>query len=277
MTSTISDGSTSYILGHSSEELKRLNEQAKLIEPLTRRFFEEAGIATGMRVLDVGCGAGDVSLLARDLVGPAGQVIGFDRSEAGVATARSRAAARGFGNVSFQVGDPSEATIEAPFDAVIGRYVLMFQPDPAAMLRRLSKHVRSGGVVAFHEANCSDARSFPTVKIYDQCWRWLISAMRGADTSLGARFPEIFLKAGLAAPTMKLEALIGGGAESAKPIELIVGLISTLLPKIEKMGIATGAEIEIATLASRMQEEAARRSAVLIGRSEIGAWCRVGG
>jgi hypothetical protein len=74
---------------------------------------------------------------------------------------------------------------------------------------------------------------------------------------------------------MRLEALIGGGTKSTKPIELIVGLISTMLPEIEKMGIATGAKIDIATLASRMQKEAVERSAVLIGRSEISAWCRV--
>jgi len=275
MTLTSSDGATGYILGHSSEELERLNEQARLIGAFTRRFFEEAGVATGMRVLDVGCGAGDVSLLARELVGPAGQVIGFDRSEAGVVTARSRANAQGFANVSFHVGDPSEVTFEVPFDAVIGRYVLMFQPDPATMLRRLSKQVRSGGVVVFHEVNCDDARSLPSVKTYDQCWRWLISAMRGADTNLGTKFPEVFLKAGLPAPMMRLEALIGGGTKSTKPIELIVGLISTMLPEIEKMGIATGAKIDIATLASRMQKEAVERSAVLIGRSEISAWCRV--
>jgi hypothetical protein len=151
----------------------------------------------------------------------------------------------------------------------------MFQPDPATMLRRLSKQVRSGGLVVFHEVNCDDARSLPSVKTYDQCWRWLISAMRGADTNLGTKFPEVFLKAGLPAPMMRLEALIGGGTKSTKPIELIVGLISTMLPEIEKMGIATGAKIDIATLASRMQKEAVERSAVLIGRSEISAWCRV--
>jgi hypothetical protein len=74
---------------------------------------------------------------------------------------------------------------------------------------------------------------------------------------------------------MRLEALIGGGAESGKPVELIVGLISTLLPEIEKTGVATAAEVDIGTLASRIQNEAIERSAVLIGRSEICAWCSI--
>jgi SAM-dependent methyltransferase len=275
MASTSKDRSTEYALGHSSDELKRLIAQSDLIGRFTRRFFEEAGVADGMRVLDVGCGAGDVSLLARELVGAGGEVVGFDLSEKGISTASSRAASLGFQNVSFHVGDPSQAAFDRPFDAVIGRYVLMFQQDPGAMLLRLSKQVRSGGIVVFHEADCDDARSLPPVPIYDQCWRWVISALGEADTSLGTKFPAVFLKAGLPTPTMRLEALIGGGSESTKPIELVVGLISTLLPEIEKLGIASSAAIDITTLAGRVHQEAAQASSVLVGRSEIGAWCRV--
>ena len=64
------------ILGHTAQELERLNKQAALVEPFTRRFLEGAGISSGMRVLDVGCGGGDVSLLARELVGADGEVVG---------------------------------------------------------------------------------------------------------------------------------------------------------------------------------------------------------
>ena len=50
------DSDGKYALGHSEEELERLKEQARLIDPITRRFFAEDGIGPGMRVLDVGCG-----------------------------------------------------------------------------------------------------------------------------------------------------------------------------------------------------------------------------
>lgn len=275
MTSASEDHPAEYALGHSSDELKRLGAQADLIGHFTRHFFEEAGVAAGMRVLDVGCGAGDVSLLARELVGAAGEVVGFDLVEEGVAAARSRVAALGFRNVSFHVGDPSQAAFERPFDAVVGRYVLMFQRNPAAMLRGLAKHVRKDGIIVFHEVDCEGARSQPPVAIYDRSWQWLISALHGADTRLGTRFPALFREAGLPPPTMRLEALIGGGTASTEPVELIAGLIASLIPEIERRGIASRGEIDIATLAARMQEEAARTSSVLIGRSEIGAWCRV--
>ena len=75
---------SAYVLGHSERELERLRLQAQLIDPITRQFLIEAGIAPGMRVLDVGCGAGDVALLAADLVGPTGQVVGVDSPAIGV-------------------------------------------------------------------------------------------------------------------------------------------------------------------------------------------------
>ena len=275
MTSPDEQPATDYALGHTDDELERLNAQARLVGPFTRRFFEEAGLVEGMRVLDVGSGAGDVSLLARRIVGAAGEVVGFDLSERAVAAATARASALGYDNVGFHVGNPAEASFDRPFDAVIGRYVLMFQKDPAAMLHALSRHVRSGGIVVFHEAGCDDARSRPVVASYDQSWRWVIAALRPGDASIGLRLPAVFRAAGLPAPTMRLEALIGGGPECAGPVDLVVGLVSTLLPEIERRGIASRAEVAIATLGERMRTMATRTESVLIGRSEIGAWCRL--
>jgi tRNA A58 N-methylase Trm61 len=71
-----------YVLGHSDVELKRLATQARLIDPITRRFLVSAGIREGMRVLDVGSGAGDVAVLLAGLVGPSGEVEPGKRSVA---------------------------------------------------------------------------------------------------------------------------------------------------------------------------------------------------
>ena len=139
-----------YALGHSDEELERLSVQSRFVAPITRRFFQEAGIGAGMRVLDVGSGAGDVAFLAADLVGETGEVIGTDKATAALATAKQRAAAKGLRNVSFRAGDPTEIAFDRPFDAVVGRYVLLFQADPAGMVRALIKqHLRPGGLIVF--------------------------------------------------------------------------------------------------------------------------------
>src|SRR4029077_13796338 len=119
----------------------------------TRAAFAEAGIGTGMSVLDVGSGAGDVALLAGDLVGRQGKVVGIDRNGAGLTVARARAAAADFPHVMFREGDIAEIDANEKFDAVIGRLVLMYFPDPAATLTRLAAHLSPGGIVAFGEYN----------------------------------------------------------------------------------------------------------------------------
>jgi ubiquinone/menaquinone biosynthesis C-methylase UbiE len=127
-----------------------LRVQSRFVEPITRQFFQEAGISAGMRVLDVGSGAGDVAFLTANLVGETGEVIGADKSAAALTTARQRAGAKGLHNVSFREGDPTEIAFDRAFDAVVGRYVLLFQADPAGMLRALMKrHLRPGGLIVF--------------------------------------------------------------------------------------------------------------------------------
>jgi ubiquinone/menaquinone biosynthesis C-methylase UbiE len=113
-----------YVMGHSAEERERLIQQAGLFGPITERFLRSAGIAPGMRVLDVGCGVGDVTLLCADLVGPRGVVVGVDRDPAALARARERVQAAGLDHVTLREGDFRELTFDTPFDAVVGRAVL---------------------------------------------------------------------------------------------------------------------------------------------------------
>ena len=120
-----------------SIELARLRRQAELVDPITRQFLIEAGVTFGMRVLDVGCGAGDVSFIAESLVGPSGEVVGVDRSPDAIAVARERAVGLALGNVTFAQSELSSISFDQPFDAVVGRYVLCFQSHPVSILQTL--------------------------------------------------------------------------------------------------------------------------------------------
>jgi ubiquinone/menaquinone biosynthesis C-methylase UbiE len=105
-----------------------------------------------MRVVDIGCGSGDVVLLASELVGETGQVIGVDREAGTLAFARDRARKLGLPNVSFLEGDFETLSRESGrFDAAVGRSVLMYQRDPVLALTLLASAVRPGGLVVFHE------------------------------------------------------------------------------------------------------------------------------
>jgi ubiquinone/menaquinone biosynthesis C-methylase UbiE len=267
-----------YALGHSDGELERLRVQSRFVEPITRQFFQEAGISAGMRVLDVGSGAGDVAFLTADLVGETGEVIGTDKAAAGLTTARQRAAAKGLHTVSFRVGDPTEIAFDRPFDAVVGRYVLLFQADPAGMLRALMKqHLRPGGLIVFHEPDWTNVRSFPPAPTYDRCCQWIVEAFRGAgtDTNAANNLYTAFAGAGLPSPQMRMQTFVSGNAGCTDWLQVVAGLAASLLPTMEQLGIATAKDLEIATLAQRLQREVAACEHMIVGRSEIVAWSRL--
>jgi tRNA A58 N-methylase Trm61 len=76
--STNSKADATYVMGHPVREEERLQKLGQLLYPSTRHLFEEVGIVPGMKVLDVGSGAGDVALLLAKLVGPTGSIVGVD-------------------------------------------------------------------------------------------------------------------------------------------------------------------------------------------------------
>jgi SAM-dependent methyltransferase len=262
-----------YVFGHSDEELRRLAVQAALIEPITRRLLAEAGVEAGMRVLDVGTGRGDVALLVAELVGESGAVVGVDRAPAAIAVAQKRAAERP--NVSFCAGDPAEIAFASPFDAVVGRYVLQFQPDPAALLRLLASHLRAGGIVAFHEIDWSGHRSVPPVPSWDRCCHLVVDAIAagGANLDTGSRLPSIFAAAGLPAPSLGMTTIVGAGANSQDVLERMVGLVRSLRPRIEHDGLADPGEID--ALLQRLPDEVAAHASFIAAASEVAAWSRL--
>jgi SAM-dependent methyltransferase len=266
-----------YALGHTDQELERLQVQARLIEPMTRRWFLEAGIDAGMRVLDVGSGVGDVAMLVAELVGSSGEVVGTDRSSTPLAVAADRARAASLQNVHFVQGDPCGMAFGEPFDAVVGRYVLMFQPNPAQMVRALTKHLRPGGVVVFHEPYREALRSFPSVPTYDWGWQLVNDAFlgTGADPSMGLKLHPTFVAAGLPTPTMRMESLIAGGSGCWDNIEFEVGPVRSLLSEIVSLGLTTESEIDVDTLADRVHNELVTTESVILGRAEIAAWSRL--
>jgi protein-L-isoaspartate O-methyltransferase len=69
-----------YAMGRSEAGTDRLIRQSGFYAPFTQRLFEQAGLGPGIRVLDVGTGAGDVALMAAEMVGASGSVVGVDHN-----------------------------------------------------------------------------------------------------------------------------------------------------------------------------------------------------
>lgn len=257
-----------------AEEAKRLEKQGQFLAPLTRRLFEDAGIRAGMKVLEVGCGAGDVALLLAELVGPGGAVVGVDSNPAILETARQRVQATGLPQVSFVNGDILTVTLDGDFDAVVGRLILVHTQDKIALLRRVSTHVRPGGLVVFQEPDHTHPiATEPRAQLFEQAWNWWVEATRrgGLERQMGLKMFGMFLDAGLPAPQMRLERVMGGGPDWGG-YEHLASMVRGLLPRITQSGIATAEEVAIDTLARRLRDEVVSQRGVVMGLSLVSAW-----
>jgi SAM-dependent methyltransferase len=244
-----------------------------MFEPFTRQLFKEAGLRPGMHVLDVGCGSGDVALLAGEIVGPTGKVVGIDRAAAAIVRAKARAESRRMSNVQFVEGDPTSIRFDEGFDAIVGRLILMYYPNPVDAVRKLLAHFRAGGIIAFQEFDATGCKSHPSSPTYERCVNWIVQTLQlsGADTSVGLKLHHIFRSAGLPAPMLRLDGIVGGGPD-APGYEAVADVVRSLLPAIEKFGIATAAEVEIDSLAKRIRDEVLSKDGVVVAPLMIGAW-----
>ena len=273
-----SDIKKEYALSDTENEKKRLEEQSRIIIRTTERIFELAGIGKGMRVLELGTGAGDVALLLAEMVGPKGEVVSIERNPEIQETAKKRAVERGFANIRFVVGDIGAAEPEGVFDALAGRVVLMYVPEPVKVLTTLVRHVKPGGVVVFQEVDFTIRPvAIPPFPLFMKLWDWLYAAMEksGTEMQMGFKLLPVYMKAGLPEPAMHMDAFVGGA--NSPGIDWFVSTIKSLLPMMEKLGIATADEVGIDTLKERLAAEAADVGAAdRVGMSNtwISAWTR---
>jgi SAM-dependent methyltransferase len=265
---------TGYHLGYTDEEHARLIRQATRLAPVTERFFREAGIATGQRILDVGSGVGDVAMLASKIVGPSGSVTGIERDASSVNRARLRAAEARLHNVAFVQGDVDAYSPDSQFDAAVGRYVLQFLPDPVASLRRITEAVRPGGVVAFQEGSWAP---FLSLSAHLPLWHATVSLLHeagvrgGIDLEMGPALHRVFQEAGLPAPAMRLEMELGYEPEFTR---WTADVFKSVLPQIRRFGLPCDRIGDLDTLRQRLHDEVISSKSVVPWIGLVAAWCR---
>lgn len=253
--------------------------QAAVLAPITTRLLHDAGLSPDMRVLDVGSGAGDVAILAADIVGPTGAVVGIDRNKDVLAVARERARAAGHDNIDFREGAAEDFQDATQFDFVIGRYVLVHQNDPIAFIRAVTSHVRPGGVVAFHEVALHERSTTiaPLNPLSSKVCGWIMTAFQSylPHPDAGARMTEHFYNAGLTrTPILSCEVPVGNGPH-APHYGWLVHTLRSLMPQLEKIGAATTAEIDIDTLEERLRRSLVETHGQMFGPTQLCGWVRV--
>ena len=269
-----------YVCGYSERELERLETQGAFFADLSRQLLETAGLSVGMSVLDIGCGVGNLSLLAAEIVGPTGSVLGVDRAPDPLERARAQADACGAQHVQFRLCAIDELPPGPPVDALIGRFVLMHQADPALTLSNAVRHVRAGGLVAMLESHMhglvAAVHSWPHSPIYDRIVGWLTDVIRtaGAHADMGLRLQRVFVDAGLTSPTLSLQARVEGGPDAAI-YRYITDSLRSMLPLAAQFGIANLSLDEVDELERQLRDELAASGGVLTSPIVVGAWCQL--
>lgn len=219
------------------------------------RFFGGLGIEPGMRVLDVGCGNGDLSRWLAGLAGSGGEVVGIDRSDAALAAARGVEALPGTAPIRYRTADlAGELPDLGRFDAIVGRRVLMYLPDAGATLDRLLRLAGPGAVIAFQEHARADLPSgLGALPLHRQLYRWMWDtvAAEGGDVTLALRLVDLLRARGLAIETARSEVILFQPGEPS----FLPTLARAMLPRLIERGVASEAEVDPDTLAARIDDE----------------------
>ena len=208
-----------------------------------------------MRVLDVGCGNGDLSRLVAELVGADGEVVAIDRSAEAMATGRTSDTGHRAAPIRYRQADLAEALPElGRFDAIVGRRVLMYLPDAAATLAHFTALAKPGAIMAFQEHGRAQlpaglGKLALHRRLYD--WLWDTVAAEGGDTGLALRLADLMRAEGHVIEATRSEGvLLQAGEPSFLPT-----LARAMLPRLTERGVASADEIDLETLADRLVEE----------------------
>jgi SAM-dependent methyltransferase len=224
-------------------------------DEFTRRLLADGGIGKGMRVLDVGCGTGDLSVMASELVGDGGEVMGIDISESALDAARNAIEKQGLSTVKFIRADLSEPPGDiGAFDAIIGRRVLMYMDDAAKSIDGLLSYLAAAGKMIFQESDCMASHfCAPSMPLHTkvQTWIWETVAKEGGNIHIGRQLYRLMKNAKLNISLTRAEAILHT-AESGGDLGWVAKMMA---PRMISRGVVTAEEMDLDTLEDRLHTE----------------------
>ena len=262
-----------YFLGHSVPEQRRLQQQAGELAAESARLFDQIGLAPGAGVVEIGCGPQGCLELLSNRVGPAGSVIGVELSDHAVQLAREFLFARGITNVEVRQGNAAATGLARDrFDLATARLVLVNVPEPDAIVREMAALVRSGGIVALHEADWAPHVCDPPLPAWDRLNQALVrySEAKGMDLYIARRIARMLRNAGLIDVQVHPLIHIYGHDHSRRPIFL--QFVNNLRERIVEEGLIS--DSEFAECTASLQRHLANPETLVVSHLFIQAWGR---
>jgi len=245
-----------YVIRGGQQGYERLELLARSRWPATEALFARAGLAAGMRCIDLGCGGGAVTLEMASLVAPGGSAVGVDMDGIKLDLAREAAGARGLGNVEFRQLNLNDWHEPAGYDAVYCRFVLQHLSQPGGLLRRMWAGVRPGGVLIVEDADFDGWCCHPANEGFDFFLRSYREVIRrsGGDHAAGRKLYGYLLAAGVPGPQV---AVVQPVCVSGEEKTLAWSTLEATAGAILSEGLATRDEVtaQLASLAEFTADE----------------------
>jgi SAM-dependent methyltransferase len=213
-----------YVLGTGEAGADRLRILHRAYGPGTRRFLGLAGLKPGMRVADIGCGVGQVTVDLAQLVGPTGHVVGVDVSRAQLGQAHRLADQLQLANVSWvEASGGSTGLPSGSFDLVYCRFLLLHLVEPESALAEMHRLLRPGGILVCEDGDVTSAGSEPPSAL--GAFAELFGALgptRQVDYTLGRRLYQMVITAGFASADIAFNQPAYARGEEKRLLELSV-------------------------------------------------------
>ncbi|CAN5907017.1 hypothetical protein BH11PSE1_BH11PSE1_10710 [soil metagenome] len=221
----------SYIISGGMAGAARLSVLSEAMAEATGSLLDRVGIPAGARILDVGCGGGDVTReLARRT---SGQVVGLDLDEIKISMAGQDAPA----NATFHVGGYERAEELGPFDVIYARFLLSHLTHPADAVAVFERALVPDGLLMVEDVEFSAHICEPTRASFRHFVQWYVASAhkRGADPEIGPKLPAFLGRAGF----IGIEARMVQPAALTGPVKAMAALtLAGISEAVESTGVS---------------------------------------